>query len=458
MLKKNSKPRQTFDFGGVYLFSLLQKANGMKGVMHYIWKSRLIPKSRLITTSGEEIKIIDTGKECENSNLFCNARLRIGDKEWSGNVILHHRSSDWEKELRSSKEGYDNVILHVTIENDCERLRKHGEAVHQLCISYPRELDDEFTEAQQHSRCLPCITAITGQSNINIHNYLSRLLVERIEEKAAAIEKTYALCDQRWEETLMRIIIRSFGFGIQGDIFEEWAKVLDLNALGKHRDNLLQVEAIMFGQAGLLDEESIPYYYRTQALTSEYYNKLAKEYRFLKNKFGLKEIDHKTWGTGSATPHVRIARIAALYWQRSLDFSSIAACETITGYYKLLDTTLHGYWSNHACFGGTETTGCGNMRQRQLDVIIINAIIPILYIYGKHRNDSGLCGKAEELLYQLKSEENSIVRKWKDKGIAIECAADSQAILQLDRRYCRLHNCTKCRFAYYYLKERITSC
>lgn len=84
----------------------------MKGVMHYIWKSRLIPKSRLITTSGEEIKIIDTGKECENSNLFRNARLRIGDKEWSGNVILHHRSSDWEKELRNSKEGYDNVILH----------------------------------------------------------------------------------------------------------------------------------------------------------------------------------------------------------------------------------------------------------------------------------------------------------------------------------------------------------
>ena len=91
-------------------------------------------------------------------------------------------------------------------------------------------------------------------------------------------------------------------------------------------------------------------------------------------------------------------------------------------------------------------------------MIIINAIIPILYIYGKHRNDSGLCGKAEELLYQLKSEENSIVRKWKDKGIAIECAADSQAILQLDRRYCSSHNCTKCRFAYYYLKDRIAGC
>lgn len=95
------------------------------------------------------------------------------------------------------------------------------------------------------------------------------------------------------------------------------------------------------------------------------------------------------------------------------------------------------------------------MKQRQLDVIIINAVIPILYIYGKHRNDNRLCSKAEELLYQLKSEENSIVRRWKEKGIAVECAADSQAILQLDRKYCRTNNCAECRFAYYYLRQRI---
>lgn len=426
--------------------------------MHYIWKNRLLPKSKLVTTNGEAIIIIDNGKECEADNLFREARIRIGNKEWSGNVILHYKSSDWEKELHRNNQCYDNVILHVTMENDCERLRKHGEAVHQLCIAYPQELENEFHNAQQHCCCLPCEAALAQQSSINIHNYLSRLLVERIEEKATAIEKAFIQCNQRWEGTLLRIIIRSFGFGIQGDVFEEWAKALDCNALGKHRDNKLQIEAIMFGQAGLLNEESIPYYYRTQALTSEYYNNLLKEYRFLQHKFNLKEIDHKAWGSGSATPHIRIARIAALYHQKSIDFSSIAACETITGYYKLFDTTLQGYWSNHACFGGTETVGCGGMKQRQMDIIIINAVIPILYIYGKRRNDSRLCGKAEELLYQLKSEENSIVRKWKDKGITVECAADSQAILQLDRKYCRLHNCTRCRFAYYYLKERIASC
>ena len=423
--------------------------------MHYIWQNRLLPKSRLITTGGEQIDVISTGEECGQDNLFRNATLKIGGKELSGDIMLHNRSCEWEKELEDSNGNHGNVILHITRENDSERTLELSETIPQLCIPNPEELDKEFLEVSQHSSCFPCEETIARQSTINTHSFLSRLLIERMEDKAAAIERAHVESDKRWEETLLRIIIRSFGFGIQGDVFEEWARILDYTALGKHRDNLLQVEAIMFGQAGLLDEESIPYYYRTQALTSDYYNRLAKEFQFLQNKFSLKEIEHKTWGTGSATPHVRIARIASLYWNRNTDFSSIATCETLQGYHKLLDTSLQGYWNNHTCFGGTETTGNGNMKPRQLDVIIINAVIPILYIYGKHRNENGLCAKAEELLYQLKSEENSIVRKWKEKGLSIECAADSQAILQLEKKYCRLRRCTDCRFAWYYIKEKL---
>ena len=420
----------------------------MKGAMHYIWQNRLLPKSRLITTGGEQIDVISTGEECGQDNLFRNATLKIGGKELSGDIMLHNER---EKENNIG----DNVILHITRENDSERILELGETIPHLCIPYPEELDKEFLEVSHHSSCFPCEETIARQSTINTHSFLSRLLIERMEDKAAAIERAHVESDKRWEETLLRIIIRSFGFGIQGDVFEQWARILDYTALGKHRDNLLQVEAIMFGQAGLLNEESIPYYYRTQALTSDYYNRIVKEYRFLQNKFNLKEIDYKTWGTGSATPHMRIARIASLYWHKNTDFSSIATCETLAGYYKLLDTTLQGYWSNHTCFGGTETIGSGGMKQRQLDVIIINAVIPILYIYGKHRNENGLCAKAEELLYQLKSEENSIVRKWKEKGLSIECAADSQAILQLEKKYCRLRRCTDCRLGWYYIKERI---
>ena len=431
----------------------------MKGVIHYIWKNRLLPKGKLFTTDGECIYIIDCGTESdEEENTFCNARIKIGDNEWSGNVVLHYKSSDWEKQLHRGTQNYSNVILHVTMENDCEALRHHGEAIKQLCIECPQGLEREFADARHHSKCLPCATALAQVETVKLHGYLSRLLAERIEEKATIIRRTFAECNGLWDDTLLKTIIRSFGFGIQSTIFEEWARTLDTNALGKHRDNPMQVEAIICGQAGLLDGKSIPYCYRNNALNSEYYKGLVREYKFLKHKFNLKSIDYKHWGNGSITPHVRIARIASLFCRGKLDFSAITACNTATDYYRLLDNAPGGYWSNHTCFGGTETYGNGSMKQRQLDIIIINAIIPILYIYGKNRNESALCNKAEDLLHQLKCEENSIIKKWKEKGVAIECAADSQAILQLEHRYCRLNNCVGCRFAYHYIKEKIAHC
>lgn len=456
MLKKKGKFRQRFDFGGIHFISLYpQTLYNMRGVLHYIWKNRLLPKKGLQTTEGKSIRIISCGGEGEKENIFYNARIAIDDKEWCGDVIIHHRSSDWEKEERHSSDTNTNIILHVTAENNCEKLRRHGEAITQLCLRVPDDLEQEFECAQQHSGCMSCSNMLERMKDVEINGYLSRLLIERIEEKAENIQKTFSECKGRWDETLFKTIVRSYGFGIQSDQFEKLAKILDMNALGKHRNNLLQVEAIMFGQAGLLEEESIPHYYRAEALRSEYYREVLQEYRFLKNKFNLKSLDYKEWGNGNAAPHVRIARIAALFCQKQVSISSILSCNTIEEYRSMIDCTLVGYWQNHTCLGSTATVGNGSMRANQMDIIIINAIIPLLYIYGKHRNDCNACCKAEELLHNLRSEENSIIRKWKERGLEIKCAADSQAVLQLERRYCRMQNCAACRFAYYYIKERM---
>lgn len=428
----------------------------MNDILHYLLKNRLLPKEGLRTTEGETIRIIQYGNEGENENIFCDAQIFIGDKERYGDIVTHNKSSDWEKDTGIDPCMSGKIILHITTENDCERLRRDGKLVPQLCIELPGNLQEEFKAALQHSRCLQCKIDRQRIGDININSILSRLLVERIEDKADNIQLSFSECNGRWDDTLLKTIIRSFGFGIQGDVFEKWAKILDMNALGKHRDNPLQIEAIMFGQAGLLDEKSIPHYYLAEALKNEYYMSLCNEYKFLKNKFNLQSIGHEEWRNGSnATPHVRIARIATLYISRKTDIAHISTCNTVNDYYNLIDTTLSGYWSNHTCFGGTATIGNGSMKQRQMDVIIINAIAPTLYIYGKHRNDNAICSKAEDLLHNIKGEENSIIRKWREKGLVAECAADSQAILQLERKYCRMHDCTNCRFAYYYIKERM---
>ena len=292
-----------------------------------------------------------------------------------------------------------------------------------------------------------CTCTIAELPIEQFNSHLARLLAERFEEKRKIIERIFTLCDQRWDDTLLKVAIRSFGFGIQGEVFEEWANILNTQALGKHRDNLTQVEAILFGQAGLLDAESIPYYYRGEALKCTYYNDLVREYRFLSNKFNLKSIDYRMWGNGNSTPHLRIARVASMYHLGRLTISGITAAETLTDIYRLFAHPLNGYWQNHICFGGTETSGNGCMKQKQVDVIIINSVVPVLYIYGKHRKEERYCLMSEEVLREIAPEENSIIRKWREQGVTPLCAADTQALLQLSRSYCRPKNSAKCPFA-----------
>ena len=135
--------------------------------------------------------------------------------------------------------------------------------------------------------------------------------------------------------------------------------------------------------------------------------------------------------------------------------SNIAACNTIEELRETIATPLHGYWYNHTCFGGTETCGNGKIKQRHCDIIIINAIVPTLYVYGKQRSNPALCEKAEDYLHDLKREENSITRRWEENGVTVSCAADSQALIQLNKRYCSANNCINCKFAYHYIKSRL---
>lgn len=428
----------------------------MSTLMHYIWRNRMLPKRELRTTKGEEIKIIETGKSCsQESNIFRNARLRIGEREWSGNIIIHHKSSDWEKDIQSNKNSsYKNIILHITESDDIETMLPHGEYIPQLRITFPASIAQEYDSYVKGEKLIPCHQTMASMEKMPLHGHLSRLLVERIDEKAERIEALYNECDKRWEETLFKLLARNFGFGVQSAAFEEWASMLNLQALAKHRNNLLQVEAVFFGQAGLLDPDSIPAYYRNEALETPYYKELNREYKFLSTKFALKAMNAKAWST-TAPPHLRIARLASLYSSSKATLSAIASCETIDEIEKILQVTPQGYWWNHLQFGGTTTTGSTPLRKSQMNIIIINTIAPMLYTYGKHRNDATLCNKAEDILHTLETEHNSIIKRWASLGVTAECAADSQALIQLQKSYCNKHACENCRFAYAHIKQRI---
>ena len=419
----------------------------MSSIISYIWKNRLLAGNRAKGTKGETIEVMNPGTADEQApHIFRNAKLCIDGITWSGDVMV---GDDMELQIP------ENLILHILENKQQKSLALPIHDVNTLCIEIPSDLKQEFTCAEKHIRKFPCEEAISELPGIVMRSAMSRLLAERLEEKSRLVERIFRQSEQRWDDTLLKTTIRSFGFGIQSNVFDEWGSILNTQALGKHSDNPIQVEAIFFGQAGLLEDESIPYYYREEAKKSKYYNELKSEYRFLQNKFNLKTLDYKEWGNGNTTPHLRIARLATLYCTKRITVSEILSKQTLTDIYGLFNSPLHGYWSNHTCFGGTETAGNGNMKQRQIDVLVINSIIPFLHIYGRHRREAELCERAEDFLYHIECEENSIIKRWRQHGITAECAADSQALLQLTKSYCNTINCTNCPFAYHYIKSKI---
>ena len=427
----------------------------MNTLIQYIWKNRLFPTRDITTTDGKRLRVIISGEE--RGNIFCNARISLDEEVWSGNIVLHDKSSDWEKEItRMGADAYSNVILHVTLDDDIETMRRSGEYIPQLRLTATPQMTETYNcicgTPGEH-----CTEAIQCMGKLKMHNFLSKLLMERIEEKSARIELLHKTCNKQWEETLFKLLARNFGFGIQSSLFESWASLLNIQAAGKHRDNTTQIEALFFGQAGLLDENTIPQYYRAQAVADGHFDTLVREYRFLSSKFNLQALDGKKWGCGNATPHQRIARLAALYCSHKVSMSTIASCNTIEELRTLLQIQPQGYWRTHLQFGGTETPGTPPLRNSQLDLLIINTVIPMMYTYGRHRRDEELCSKAEDLMHTLQGEDNSIIRRWVQRGIEVECAADSQAIIQLQKGYCDKHNCSECHLAYEYMKRATTN-
>ena len=411
-----------------------------KALLHYLWQNKMINCSQLRTATNETIEILNIGESNIKDHIFLNACLKINNKEYNGSIVI---------EPNKDEKRQNNAILCVA---SCEN-KEATQYNNILYIKTNEIIEKEFTNINNGKQ--PCRESISKIDSLHLNSYLSRLLSERIEDKALRISKTYIHGNKKWEETLFRILARNFGFGIQSDAFEKWAETLDITALGKHRDNLLQVEAVFFGQAGLLETESLPEYYRAEAEKTPYFIELKREYKFLSAKFGLKQTSHTIWKNAiNSNPHTRIARLATMFHKGEITMSNIAECNTLDELKKLLQTPLTGYWSNHNLFGGTITIGkAETISNKHLNLLIINTIVPILYSYGKHRKENTLCNKAENFLHTLPGEENGIIRNWSNMGIKVNCAADTQALIQLKKEYCNKRKCIECLFTYRYLKE-----
>ena len=431
----------------------------MEQLLHYTWKHKLYPLKELTTSDGQRVEIVDPGLHNRNAGPdFFNAKIRIGSTMWVGNVEIHDKSSDWYQHGHDKDSRYDNVVLHVAAELDTEVMKSNGEYVPQLQLSVPEDVMQHYDELQRTDEYPPCYKVIPHLSALIIHSWMAALQTERLEQKTEAIRKRAELCNGSWEDAYFVTLARNYGFGINGEVFEQWAYNIPLNAVAHHRDDLFQIEAIFMGQAGLLELDSIPEYYQKDALNDGYFAKLRNEYQYLAHKFSMKPIDFKLWRflrlRPQNFPHIRISQLANLYYQQKAGLSQLMECETLDELKQVLKSQVTPYWETHYAFGSTSTKSEKHLSYGSINLLMINTAIPMLFAYGRHTTKEVLCDRAFDFLEQLKAENNYIIRMWQQVGLPVKSAGDSQALIQLKKEYCDKKVCLRCRFGYEYLRRK----
>lgn len=405
-------------------------------LLYYIWQQKLFHHAGLQTSTGEPLVIVHSGmRNYDSGPDFSQARVRINNDLLVGNVELHVRSSDWEKHKHQKDKAYSNVILHVVFENDAQ---PNQLATLELRNRIEPKFFDTYKMLMAARNWIPCESQIKTVDALYIKSGLHRLLIERMEQKTLEIAERHARNKHSWEETFYQTTARNFGLKINADVFERLAQSLPLRVVAKHKNSLLQIEALLFGQAGFLSKE----------YSDEYPNQLKKEYLFLQKKYALQPLDAHLWKfmrlRPPGFPTIRIAQFAMLLHRSAHLFSKILDAQRAKQITKMFEAEPSEYWLTHYRFDAPSPKKKKLPGRDFLQGLLINAVAPTLFIYGKSKGDAAIRERALEILEQLPAEKNSIISKWGGAGVSCHSAYESQALLQLKSNYCSRKQCLKC--------------
>lgn len=430
----------------------------MEKLMYHVWRNRLMKGADLTTIDGKPVEILDTGMFNRDAGPdFFNAKIKIGGTTWVGNVEMHEKASHWYAHHHDGDRHYDNVILHVVLVNDRIVNDRNGNQIPQLVMHLPQDIKERYDALLKAKELVPCHETVREMKKIHLRSWLATLQTERLEQKTDLIFDRLKRCDGSWEQVLFMSLAQGFGFGINAMAFEQWALSIPLSMVGHHRDDLFQIESLFIGNAGLLSTRPALNDESTAKSEDEYQKRQRDEYHFLAHKFGLQPIDPQIWRfmrlRPQNFPYIRLAQLAKLYCQGTAELSHIIACQDIKQIKDALRTDTSDYWQTHYVYGKTSRKSTKKLSEASLDSLIINVITPILFAYGRYRSDEKLCEKAINLLENMPPEDNHIIRFWHSCGYPATHAADTQGLIQLQKKYCDKKDCIRCRIGHEYLKS-----
>lgn len=409
--------------------------------LHYIWKHKKFGFNKLKSEAGEAIEILSVGEHNLNSGPdFFNAKLKIGEQLWAGNVEIHVKSSDWFLHNHEQDKAYDNVILHVVWEHDIDVFRNDNTVISTLQLKdyLPTKLFNNYQNLfSEQNTWINCENNFASIDDFIINNWLERLYFERLERKAKTIESLLQESKNDWEAVLFKMLAKNFGLKVNGDAFLSLANSVDFSIIRKLQSNQQTLESLLFGQSGLLSDD----------IQNGYYQGLVKEYNFLKQKFKL-ENNHvlplQFFRLRPPNfPTIRLSQLANLYHRQQNLFSKIIETKTLNDFYALFKVNTSAFWDNHYTFQKESKSSKKNISNSFIDLLLINTILPIKFCYAKQKGET-IDDSILELISKIKSEKNSIVDAFNRLKSVSKSALQSQSLIQLKTEYCDTNRCLKC--------------
>nr|WP_315231912.1 DUF2851 family protein [uncultured Flavobacterium sp.] len=408
--------------------------------LHYLWKFKKFDTLNLKTVNNEEITIVNVGQYLELAGPdFFNAQIVIGAQKWAGNVEIHIKSSDWYVHHHEKDAGYENVILHVVWEHDVAVFRSDNSEIPVLEL---KEYVEKATLENYQSLMTPkswifCEKQLKNVDEFALKNWQERLFFERLERKSQPIFDLLEQTNQDWEGVLFCLLAKNFGLNTNGEIFYKMAQSIPFSIIRKESFEVENIQALIFGTAGLLDSEKEDNYFKD--LKFRYFYLLHK---YQIEKFCIEPVQFFKHRPDNF-PTIRLSQLANLYHSQQNLFSKINSLSSLKSTYELFQIAASEYWQNHYQFDKESPMKQRKLSKSFIDLIVINTIIPIQFAFAKSQGKE-ISEDLIQLLNEVVAEKNAIIEKFTSFGIQSKTAFETQSLLQLKNEYCNKSKCLEC--------------
>lgn len=422
-----------------------------EGLIQFIWKHSLYKGKSLYTACGQKLKVLDPGEQNPHAGPdFFNARIRLDQMIWAGNVEIHRCASDWYKHGHHLDPVYNNVILHVVLKYDTDVTNSQGRRIETMQLHYHENLIRQYSILKRSESWLPCGDYIQAVPAKILKHWLRSLCADRISRKNHSMEQIFCDSGLDLDKALYRALAQGYGIPVNTLPFELLVKKVPLSALYEHRDSVNDLEAILFGHSGLL--------FPARQLGT-YPSNLWNRYMELKDLLTDKPVPHHMWRflrlRPPSFPTLRISQFASLISQRSPLAESIFQSASMSEMEQIFRSCASEYWTSHYLFGLASSPMPKYPGEQFVSTLIINVIVPFLNALEKFKGRSCSGIRAGEIMDNLKAESNQIIKKWRIFGVRAENAKESQALLQLYHVFCKQKRCLDCQIGAAIVKSAI---